>query len=759
MSNGQMWKCQVCKTGGDVYNMANFVEGMPVGTTVDFWLITVPHVADCVNFTLDIAKYHEALKELSVDPAKMKGHVPKETRKQIDDIIHERKDPDRINGEYNRKYPEQIRNAISDTFGVFFPQKGDLEFLGRDHPLNDDRVIKDGNLVFPIHNVYNALLGFMCRLPEKEIAEAGVKKYKFTTTLIEGESIGLFNMNRARQTITETKLVYMFESQFDCMVAYVSGLTNSVSIGTSPEIEKLVKLLNSYKVAEIVLILDNDRPGHFATVKIAEQMVERGISVSVFLLPSKVDADEYIVEFGVGPLQNSGQRMTLAEYALKVGYDDLSNLNLSVSVRYLRALEYLVRFSRTLGSAVTYAKQISDMFDIKSPEDVRFDIAREMANFKDPVTARYNTIVQNAVQQIISEPDVEKKDSLVENTLKDLKTLQQSYATHSRSEEARELDEILTQGQENTDIVHTGIGEFDDAVRLTLGTFLIMGGRASSGKSSLVRAIVCNALRNDPELFIIHCTLDDTKKDTMDGIISNLSGVENSILEQGLVSPELMPRIEEAQQIVRNWWGSQYYMVGQGKIQNTGDILSQIRRVRARHESKKILLIVDNLMNLPEVSEMGQQNKRVVTEIAVNRMQILTQAELVATICMVELTKSGPYRPDIGMLKETGSIEYRAKIVALLHNDLKLTPNSTIAWKDENGSKRPVLEIDFPKYKVGEPNRKLWLCMNPAVNRFSSPTESQIKNWAQVAATQMSKKAGGSQGGEGKQGSSGGFDD
>lgn len=760
-SNGQAWMCHKCKEGGDIFEMASFVEGMPVGQAgAEFWTITVPHVAEAVNVKVDMQEYYKALELMKVNPEKARAQLSRDLVKDVRDAIEARKDPDKINGVYGRDYSPEVRQTLSDNFDIFFPETGDLAFLGEEHPLNDPGVIRSGSMVFPIYNQYNILIGFQSRRTNDEVKEGG-KKYVYTHTFIEGEAINIFNLNKAKKAIQSERVAYCFEAQFDCMVAYVSGLENSISIGVSPNPEKLEKALKSCKTAEVVLILDNDTAGHHGTVKTAELLVDKGIGVTVFLLPEKTDADEFITKFGIDALKNPSKRMTIVEYILTVKYAELSSEHLSPSVRYLFALDYIVKYSRNVGTAVTYAKALSDLFDLKAEHDVKFDIVREMNNKKDPMVKKYNDIIENTFRDIVEEPDIEKKYGKFEESGKMLRDLSQAYATHSRSEESRELDEILIQGEENRGIIRTGIHDIDEAIKMTLGSFIVIGARPSVGKSTMVRAIAVSAIENDPDVFVLHCSLDDTKKDTMDGLIANLSGIENSIIESGNITSELMPRIEDAQRRIREWWSSRYYMVGQGRVSTVEDIASIARKITMRDESKKILLIVDNAMNLPEIASSGSQNKRMIVETVINKLHILTQAQNMVNLTMVELTKSGPYRPNITMLKETGTIEYRAKVVAMLHNDLKADNKSGIYWSDENGTKKPVLEVDFPKYKVGEPNKKVWMCMDPATNRFQSATEAQKKKWQQFALTQDKKfRQGGDDlgaSGEGKQGGS--FDD
>jgi hypothetical protein len=217
---------------------------------------------------------------------------------KIEAIIEKRKNPTKINGDYNRTYPDDIKQKLTNDFDIFFPEEKDFNFLppvdGSSHPLDDDNVVKKGNLVFPIHNKYNDLIGFCARLPQSEI-DKGSKKYRFTRALNQTDRINIFNAEKAKKPARDTGILYVFEGQFDCMMAYVSGITNSIAMGTTSDIESLVKYCNEFNIKEIVLCLDNDKAGNNSTIKIYKELLNTlGYHISSIIQKDNVIKEEEI---------------------------------------------------------------------------------------------------------------------------------------------------------------------------------------------------------------------------------------------------------------------------------------------------------------------------------------------------------------------------------------------------------------------------------------------------------------------------------
>jgi len=745
-STGKKWKCYRCCQGGDIFELAYFVEGLPKGNIKEFWTITVPTVAERVGYPLKEDEYYKSIgtdEESEVKPmltAKLLG--------QINKTIRTRLKPEKIGSDYSRNYTKEICKGLSDIFQIFFPTRGDLKFLPESIQLRDDKVIDTGNMVIPLHSRYGNLSGFIARRPNKKITRQSIRKYLYTSSMNENERMNLFNIHRARPSVKASGIVYMFEAQFDCMVPFVMGLTNAISTGISPDIEYLSGVLREMGAREVVIVLDRDTAGISSTVRMYKGLTDEGFISSIFSLPPNIDADEFVIKEGIEKLKDPQNRQTAVEYIIENEYGELGSDQLSQPAKYMYALDYVVKFSRNIATATAYANIIAKKFTMKSAEDVHCDIAREMNTRKDPLVVRCDTLIKDRTREITSEPDIESKVAMLDQLNDDMRQIYSTHLTGALSEELHDIDMLLTQGDEtDRGRIMTGMEDLDNAIRLYPGTLMFVGGRSSSGKSTWIRAMVPSFINSNENITILHLSLDDTAKDTMDGVVANLSGIDNETIEENKFTPAQHNKIAEAQVTVRSWAQNRiYYLCGQSRVSSNSDIRNIVRRAQILTPDNTIILIVDNLMNLSDIADATPREKRILVEQAANKIHTLTQSEDLISIVVVELTKGGPYRPSLLMLKETGVIEYRAKIVALTHNDWKANPNSKVFWKEKNreDSVWPVLEIEFPKYKTGSPNRRIFMKMNPALNRLNPATRDEKRKWNRTIATEeRAKKNGG----------------
>lgn len=741
-SNGEKWFCHGCKEGGDIFEMAWFVEGLPKSNVQEFYTVTIPHVAKVLNHSIDLDRYYKAIGDNTgsvVASSKKSIHINLE---KIEKIIESRKNPEKINGDYNRTYPDEIKQKLSNEFDIFFPEEKDFNFLppvdSFAHPLDDEHVIKKGNLVFPIYNKYNDLIGFCARLPQSEI-DKGSKKYRFTRALNQTDRINIFNSEKAKKPARDSGILYVFEGQFDCMMAYVSGITNSIAMGTTSDIESLAKYCAEFNIKEIVLCLDNDKAGNNSTIKIYKELLNTPLTTSLILLPKDVDIDELIIKEGITSITDISKRKSVIEFILETNYEDLSKQDLSNNARYIMALQYAVEFSRTNATTNQYSKLIAEKFGLNLA-DVIYDLSRSLKLKRDPLIQKTNEVINASITSIIEEANPDEKILKLEKLTTDTKDLYIDYAHSSISDTVKELDELLDQG-DDTDrgLVYTGIPEIDRSVRLTPGSLWVIAGRPSVGKSTLVRALIAAITNANDDTLILHFSLDDTKKDAMDGVISNIGKIRNELIMTNNYDEESRKNLEKAQSLIREWWGTRYYLIGQNGVSSINDVKNVTTRFQIRNPEKQIILFIDNLMNLASVATK-QGSKREIVESELSELHVFGQAKNLIPIVLVEFRKSNSRRPGLIDLKETGAIEYRAKIITLLHNDLKHDPYSKISWSDQSKVKKPVLELNFAKYKVGDPNQLVLLCMDPSYNSFISPTESQLTTWRKTIDAQNTEK-------------------
>lgn len=721
-SGAYLFNCFSCDASGDIYHLAKYIEALPIETTQELLVITVPHIANLLNFEIDIEKYEKGLLNLNFkDIAQIRKlrEQNKEDLEEIQKIISKRKNWPKINGEYNRNYPDELKECLSNTFDIFFPETGDFNFLEKSHQFNNSDVIRTGNMVFPIHDMYGNITYFCARKPNI----AG-KPYYCYTTKNENNTPTLFNLNRAKKYINATKRLFMFEAQFDCMVAYCRELKESISVGTTTNPEILIKAIKSLDIKEIVIVLDPDRAGIESTVKFYKALSEEGYIINCIILPDKKDADEVIVEQGIQFFRDVKNHNTIIEYAVKKGYKDIGNPNLGITTRYMEAIDFVVSFSKSAAIATSYAALLTKTFEFKNEKEVSTDISNAYNTRKNPLVTKFNKIIDNAMPDILSETDIDKKVTLVGEMYQRINSGYSNYAASFQEESYKKLRKLQNgYNDASSNVIETGLPDLDAAIKFTTSSLYVMAGKPSHLKSTFIRKILTNiATRSKTHpICIIHLSLDDSDTDTYRGMLSKLSGIPSELLEskEETFNTEELNDINEANQLIEQWWLSNVYtLLGTNEIQTIDDIYKIILNKRyAIGPNIPILVVCDSFANINEIST-SQRDKRLVVEAGITRLKAIAEETNTCMFTLVEVKRTNNRRVTLDDLKETGAIEFRAKGILLIHNDLKQAPNTTIFHRDPDDPdlKLPVAEIRIPKYKTGQPNQLVFFKAYPGTS-------------------------------------------
>ena len=175
------------------------------------------------------------------------------------------------------------------------------------------RVKFRGRLIIPIRDVQGRTVAFTARLlpfiPQDERDPTREAKYvNSPETEIFHKSQILFNLDKAREAASEavkktpgkadvdTPFV-LVEGQLDAIRAYSCGITTAVaSQGTSIGTEHFA-LLRRY-TRRIDALLDADRAGQAAALKILPLAMRAGVDVRVLSVPGGKDPDEYFASAG-----------------------------------------------------------------------------------------------------------------------------------------------------------------------------------------------------------------------------------------------------------------------------------------------------------------------------------------------------------------------------------------------------------------------------------------------------------------------------
>jgi DNA primase len=195
-------------------------------------------------------------------------------------------------------------------------------------------------IIIPIMDQYGIIVGFAGR---KIDDSDNSPKYINTpeTPLFKKRNI-LFGFYQAKDSIIETKRVYIVEGYFDVISLYSRGIRNVVApMGTALTLEQMRLLSN--KVNEIYLFFDNDSAGIKATqgtlqLILSNNLASSAMKIKIIHTPFK-DPDEFIKnsqEVSDETLQKYSYDMI--DFFLKVRHDEVKSGDSSTIMRFILSM-------------------------------------------------------------------------------------------------------------------------------------------------------------------------------------------------------------------------------------------------------------------------------------------------------------------------------------------------------------------------------------------------------------------------------------
>lgn len=155
-------------------------------------------------------------------------------------------------------------------------------------------------IVIPIQNVSNDFVAIGCRTlsSDDKRKKLGIPKYKNTEYK---KTAHLYGLNNAIKSIRKNNAVFVVEGYFDVISCHQAGVYNVVATCGTLFSKRQLVLLSRY-TDNIVLLFDNDVPGHISANKILKKMEnEKIIKANLtcrFTPKGYKDIDEYLCRGG-----------------------------------------------------------------------------------------------------------------------------------------------------------------------------------------------------------------------------------------------------------------------------------------------------------------------------------------------------------------------------------------------------------------------------------------------------------------------------
>ena len=410
-------------------------------------------------------------------------------------------------------------------------------------------------------------------------------------------------------------------------------------------------------------------------------------------IPSNIDAEKSVLGamfLSKFALQKAVESLSVESFFLdKHGkiFDCLKDLfNRQVAIDITTVTDELKnrKILKEVGG-VEYLTEILDETPTASNVEYYIDIVEDKSILRnlineatDIVTMGYET--NNPVSETL-----DKAESKILNVVKNRK-----------STEFKTMPEVLTTVQDNLEKLASNKGKISglstglfDLDKITNGfhenELVILAARPAMGKTALALNMATNIAMNEKKSVIIF-TLEMRAEQLVSRMISSVGQIDASKLQNGSLLNEDWKRVNEAMSEL----GETNIYIDDSPGVTIGDIKAKSRRIASLDENLGAIFI-DYLTLIATTNKYAGNRQQEVSEIS-RALKTLALELKIPVICLAQLSRTPELREDkrpiLSDLRESGSIEQDADIVAFIYRDDYYHPENKL---DDNMSKTEVI--------------------------------------------------------------------
>ncbi|MDD5980020.1 MAG: replicative DNA helicase [bacterium] len=410
-------------------------------------------------------------------------------------------------------------------------------------------------------------------------------------------------------------------------------------------------------------------------------------------IPSNIDAEKSVLGamfLSKFALQKAVESLSVESFFLdKHGkiFDCLKDLfNRQVAIDITTVTDELKnrKILKEVGG-VEYLTEILDETPTASNVEYYIDIVEDKSILRnlineatDIVTMGYET--NNPVSETL-----DKAESKILNVVKNRK-----------STEFKTMPEVLTTVQETLEKLASNKGKISglstglfDLDKITNGfhenELIILAARPAMGKTALALNMATNIAMNEKKSVIIF-TLEMRAEQLVSRMISSVGQIDASKLQNGNLLNEDWKRVNEAMSEL----GETNIYIDDSPGVTIGDIKAKSRRIASLDENLGAIFI-DYLTLIATTNKYAGNRQQEVSEIS-RALKTLALELKIPVICLAQLSRTPELREDkrpiLSDLRESGSIEQDADIVAFIYRDDYYHPENKL---DDNMSKTEVI--------------------------------------------------------------------
>ena len=316
----------------------------------------------------------------------------------------------------------------------------------------------------------------------------------------------------------------------------------------------------------------------------------------------------------------------------------------------------------------------------------------------------------------------------VDSILDDAEMKMLGIGKNRRTSEFKTIQDVLVKAQENLETLAKSKGDITgiptgwvDIDRLTTGLqaneFIIIAARPAMGKTAFAVNLATNvAINTDKTVALFNMEMG--AEQLASRMLSSLGQIEGTKLSTGNLLNDDWKRVNEA---ISQLSDAKMYMDDTPGI-TIGEIRSKCRRL-ANSEEGLGLVIIDYLQLISSSVSYGSNRQQEVSDIS-RALKMMALELNVPVVALAQLSRAVDSREDkrpvMSDLRESGSIEQDADIVAFLYRDDYYHKESKI---DENNS---ISEFIIRKHRKG-PTGTIELLFKRNTSTFVSYKREEVK--------------------------------
>lgn len=641
------------------------------------------------------------------------------------------------------------------SMGVFWIPSGDLfrkrmtdlgyspKFLERmdmwtrnkeEHPIFNAK-----SLIFTVYDSKGRPVGFAARDCTKKGGEQG--KYMNTSVSLEGSIYNkgkiLYNMHIAK---LQKKAVYVFEGYSDVVTFRMHGFDRGVATCTSGLSADQMLALSANGVSEIVLVMDGDKAGKAAINKILDERIsgQSDVRCKILLMPEDTDPDEYVRENGLEAFFKL-RAVDPFEYRL----DQIQQQAMDAEEVCTLMIPLIVNEPSSIAQE-KMAKILAEYTGF-SLQAILQDLSRA-SNYREAEREQQKkALLHETILQVEENWDVAPLLLMdVANRIAQIDSIAKSDSM-SVVEFARYIDEQKQveedRGEEkpgfrlgpNLEILDDKLaGEWQ-------GSLGIIGGRANTGKTTLLTQMALASVLENEDVVSVILTLDDARRKIIPRLVTLLALEEygNIFLNMGMVERPAHWLKESGNGALYEYRDAGYRrlkeVVSDGRLvvkdttHGTSFPYIQALLQHTQHDNpgKQVIFWLDSYHKVATTD--GLRDRGFHVELALLIKNLAKQMSIPFWM-NAEYTKlAAGTRPNNNHLAETVKLEYEADVIIHLYNDLHDMGMQSEMFFTYNNKRLPLVEALFGKNKINDFKDRVWLKFYPAHGIHQTITEEQAK--------------------------------